>query len=267
MEAQEIIASYLADLRKQSRTDNTIKARRRTLRVLAEELPYGLAATAEELETWLWREGISTSSRETYYSAMASFYDWAVETELMDYNPTSAIKRPKGPTRRLPRPVTDEQLRDILSRATEPYLTWTKLAAYAGTRCIEIARMDRGDITAKTTTVWRGKGDKPRVVGTHPVVWDAVKDLPPGPITDRDPQQISIGAWQYYRTLGHEVSLHKFRHWFGTTLQKLYKDLRVTQEAMGHADPRTTAGYALVAAEQVGEAIAMLPSFGSADAA
>jgi integrase/recombinase XerC len=249
MTSMDLIESYLTHLRKETRTPNTIKAYRRTLTVLDRELPCGLdVATGEELESWLWRDG--THPRETYYSELASFYRWAYDTELIDYDPSAVITRPKGPSRRLPKPASDAQVGDVLARAAEPYRLWVVLAVYAGLRCIEVSRLLREDITERTITVRQGKGDKPRVVGTHPVVWDAVRDLPPGPITDRTAQQISIGVFTHMRRLGHPLSMHRFRHWFGTSIQRLYKDLRVTQEAMGHADPRTTAGYALVAAER-----------------
>lgn len=259
--ATDLIDGYLAYLRSASASDNTIKARRRTLGVLDRDLPYGLEEVApEDLVAWLWREGLSAGSRDTYYGCMAGFYRWAVDTGHFDFDPTAQIPRPKVP-QRLPRPVTDEQLRDVLTRAADPYRLWALLAAYAGLRCVEISRLHREDVTERTLTIRRGKGDKPRVVPTHPAVWAEVSGLPAGPITELDAHQVSIYFVLYVtRNLKITgVSLHPLRHWFGTMVQRLHKDLRVTQELMGHASPATTAGYALVSADDSRAAVSLLP--------
>lgn len=259
--ATDLIEGYLSYLRSTSASDNTIKARRRTLTVLDRELPYGLdEVSPEDLVAWLWRDGLSAGSRDTYYGCMAGFYRWAHEAGHFDFDPTGQIPRPKVP-RRLPRPCTDEQLRDLITRAAEPYRLWALLAAYAGLRCIEISRLHREDVTERAITIRRGKGDKPRVVPTHPAIWAEVSGLPAGPITELDAHQVSIYFVLYVtRNLGMKISLHPLRHWFGTMIQRLHKDLRVTQELMGHANPATTAGYALVSADDSRAAVSLLPA-------
>lgn len=262
--ATDLIDGYAAHLRSESRSQRTIGDRRRILTVLDTDLPLGLdLACAEELKEWLWRDGLTLSSRETYYGAIAGFYRWAYSADILDFNPAELLTRPRPP-KRLPRPVTDEQLADVLGRACEPYQLWVLLAAYAGLRCVDIARLRREHITQERLMVWRSKGDKPRSVPTHQSVWDAVNRMPQGPITDHDERHISIRAAVYFSRSLHlpGVTLHRFRHWFGTTVQKLYRDLRVTQELMGHADPASTAGYALVVDQQKTAAIGLLPSFG-----
>lgn len=262
--ATDLIEGYLAYLRSISASDDTIKARRRTLTVLDRELPYGLEEVApEDLIAWLWRDGLSAGSRDTYYGCMAGFYRWAVSVDHFDFDPTAEIPRPKVP-RRLPRPVSDEQLVEVITRAGEPYRLWALLAAYAGLRCVEISRLHREDITERTITVRRGKGDKPRVVPTHPDIWSEVSELPAGPITDLDAHQVSIYfVLHVTRVLKIKgVSLHPMRHWFGTMVQRLHRDLRVTQELLGHANPATTAGYALVSADDSRAAVSLLPSVG-----
>lgn len=259
----DLISDYLAYLRSESCSDRTIGDRKRILTVMHRDLPCGLyQACTEELKTWLWRDGISMSTRETYYGAFNSFFSWALAEGIIDYDPAAAIKRPKPP-QRLPNPVTDQQLAEALDRAGEPVLVWTKLAAYAGLRCMDIEHMTRERINEHTITVVESKGGKARVIGTHPVVWEAVRDLPPGPITDLDARQISMRAWTYFhRNLRMPgVRMHRFRHWFGTMIQRLYRDITVTQKLMGHASPATTAGYVLVAAEQTSAAVSLLPTF------
>lgn len=263
MASLDLIERYLAYLREESCSPNTIDDRRRTLTVLDRELPYGLeAANAEELKGWIWRDGLSPASRQTYHAAIHSFYVWASEAGHLSFDPSASISRPKVPMR-LPRPVSDEVLMLVLANAREPYLTWVKLAAWAGMRCMDIANQLREDITEETIVIRKSKGAKSRVVPTHPMIWEAVCDLPSGPLTEHDAEYISTRTVNYFiSSMGLKgVSLHRFRHWFGTEIQKRYKDLRVTQELLGHASPATTAGYALVAATQTRAAVGLLPSF------
>lgn len=258
--ATDLIDGYLAHLRAESASKRTIDERRKILTKLDEELPFGIEEACEdELKTWLWQDGWSPGTRETYHSAMVGLYRWAFEVEELDFDPSAKIKKPKVP-RRLPRPVTDDELLRLLS-SREPYILWAKLAAYAGLRCVEISRLRREDITRENVRVERGKGDKPRFVPTHPAIWEAVKDLPPGRVTPFDERYISIRSAIYFRRSLKMpgVSLHRCRHWFGTMIQRLYKDLRVTQELMGHADPSATAGYSLVASQDMATAVSMLP--------
>lgn len=263
MPSLDLIDDYLAYLRSESSSERTIRDRKRTLTVMHRDLPYGLyEACTEELLAWLWREGLSMSSRETYYGAFNSFYNWAYNTGVLDFDPASLIKRPKPP-QRLPNPVTDGQLAESLERACEPVQLWVKLAAYAGLRCLDIEHLHRERITQHAITVVQSKGGNARIVPTHPILWEAVQDLPPGPVTDLNARQISMRAWTYFHRTLHMrgVRMHRFRHWFGTMIQRLYKDITVTQRLLGHASPATTAGYVLVAAEQTRAAVDLLPRF------
>lgn len=266
MAAQDLIQGYISWLRKESSSTKTIKDRLRILTTMDKDLPYGLdMANTDELEAWLWREGWSEGTRETYYYAFTGFFRWAVKKEILDFDPSHEITPPRVP-QRLPRPISDEELTQLLARAAAPYQLWVKLAAYGGLRCLDISRLDRERINERTITIIRSKGAKARVVPTHELVWEAVRDLPPGPITEHDADYVAQrSAIHFSRSLGMRgVTLHRCRHWFGTMVQRLYRDLRVTQELMGHADPRTTAGYAMVAGEQTRAAIDVLPRFDAA---
>lgn len=262
--ATDLIDGYLAHLRSKSQSDRTIGARKETLHRLHHQLPYGLdEACTDELMAWLWRDGLKLSTRETYYTTINGFYGWAFTSGVFDFNPAEPIPRPVPP-RRLPRPCTDEALQRIMRLSWEPFLGWSKLAAYGGLRCIEISRLDRAHIREDNILIVCGKGGKPRYVPTHPVVWEHFKDFPPGLIAGHDEHYISVCTAHHFRyRLGiDDVSLHRLRHWFGTKVQRLYKDLRVTQELLGHAHPNSTAGYAEVASESKAEAIGMLPTLG-----
>lgn len=263
--SQDLIDLYAEHLRILSRSSRTIGDRRDILARIDAALPYGLAgASAEELQTWIYRDGWSLQTRATYYGAVRSFFLFAAGRHL-DYDPTADLPRPR-PSRGKPRPVSNEQLARILYDGGEPYRTWALIAAYEGARCIEISRLERDDVT-ETVTYLHGKGGKERVVPTHPDVWTVVRRLPGGPValtTDggrATAQYVSIRAALHFRRQLDMpgVNLHRCRHWYGTHVQRAGKDLRVTQEALGHASPTTTAIYTQVADEDLRAAVHALP--------
>jgi integrase/recombinase XerC len=267
----ELIDHYVEWLRTCGRSSRTIGDRRDILTRIDKELPYGLTqATADELKVWLYRDGWSAATKETYYGAVASFFVWATSPldPRLDYDPMQLLPRPATP-RGLPRPVTDRQLEKILNEAADPYRTWALLACYAGLRCCEIAQLDREDITEEAITIRKGKGGKPGIVPTHPAIWVAVQDLPDGPIAHTDHGDPANARWVSIRTaiyfrrrLGMPgVALHRLRHWYGTTTYKATKDIRLTQELLRHSSPATTAIYTLVGGEERRRAVNSLPTF------
>jgi integrase len=124
-------------------------------------------------------------------------------------------------------------------------------------------------VTAETLIVVRGKGGRPRVHDTHPDVWAAVKDLPRGSLACRPDGQradafyVSATAALHFRRKLHMpgVSMHRLRHWLGVTTQRTYKDIRVTQQMLGHLSLQSTQVYTDATPEQQRAARAMLPRF------
>lgn len=247
----DLIADYLRHLAVLGRAESTRDTYADELCRLDRTLPEGLdVACTEELVDAIHADGRSAAHIAKITAAVAGFFAWAVQAGRLDFDPAAALPRAKVRPRR-PRPVTNEELADILRRAREPMRTWYLLAAGCGLRCVEISRLDRADVTEDAMWI-RGKGDKERIVPTHPAVWAAVKDLPPGPIarnrdgSHADRVQVQERAnYHLQRTLGHKaVSMHRLRHWYGTYVHLAAGgDLRVTQELMGHTSPTTTSVY------------------------
>jgi len=59
--------------------------------------------------------------------------------------------------------------------------------------------------------------------------------------------------------LGESVHLHRFRHWFGTTLVDRGVGIEVVKELMGHARLETTLGYVRSSTARRAAAIGALP--------
>lgn len=268
----ELIDAYLEHMRRASCTEKTLDDREEILLRLNRTLPYGVGQVSrEELSTWLYRDDWSQNTRATYYHALKSFYEWAADPAdpWITDNPMASmepVSRPKG----MARPVTDEELKTILTRAAEPYRTWAIIAAYQGLRCVEISRLDREHVTERNLFIVRGKGDRPRVHDTDPAVWAALKGLPSGAIARvpsgerATPGQVSIRSALYFqRNLKLAgVSMHRLRHWLGTTVQREYRDIRVTQAVLGHVSLSSTQIYTDATDEQQRAARATLPRFG-----
>lgn len=263
-----LIDHYLEYLRQCSRAETTVHRRRKILEQLDAELPHGCERTTEdELRTWLYRDEWSQSTRATYRSCLGSFYGWAAAgpNPWIQFDPTENlphVPHPKG----VARPCTDEELARILAEAREPFRLWALIAAYQGLRCCEIAGLNREHITEQTLLVVRGKGGRPRWHDTDVYVWEAVKDLPAGPIAiwngrRATAQEVSINAACYFRRRMKMpgIALHRMRHWLGVTSQREGKDIRVTQELLGHASLSSTQIYTQATPEQQRAVRSMLP--------
>lgn len=266
MPADDLIGLYKAHLIERECTDATIKTFVRTLKVMDRELPCGLdLATEREIRAWIWREGLKQSSRNSYFSAVRGFFTWAVDhAAVLNFDPTRRIARPKVPPR-IPRVAPDDHVRRAVTEAGDPYMLWAKIAAYEGARCIEIFRMRREHITRQCTTIPRGKGNKPRVVPTHPLVWAAVEQLPAGYIvTTHDHENLMSRDFINHcqRSLGiRGLSLHRLRGWWATNMYGQTKDILAVQKGMGHANPKETAGYIRIEDTELAGLVAGLPTF------
>ena len=265
----ELIEQHLEHLRRAGRTEATLRGRREILMRLDRDLPHGIGvASSEDLAKWLYRDDWGRNTKATYYAALKCFYSWAADPKdpWLNFNPVEGLE-PCTRIRGTARPVTDEELRRIFREAAEPFRTWAIIAAYQGLRAIEISRLDRQHITEQQLIVVRGKGNRPRAHDTHPDVWAAVKDLPPGPIArtkegDRaDEFYVSIQTAQHFRYALKmpKVGRHRLRHWLGVTVQRKYKNTRVTMAMLGHVSLSSTQVYTDATDEEQRAARATLP--------
>jgi integrase len=274
----ELVAGYVRHMKAGGfAPQTTIDDRGKILRRLDRELPMGLdRATTEELEDWLANEDFSPGTRYTYYVAIKGYFGFICDPRApkTDYDPAAGLRRPPTP-KYLPKPATDLEVAHALAQLGEPWRTYVVLAAYAGARAGEVATIKREDITEVRTRI-RGKGSKTRSIGTHPIVWTSVLPFPDGRLArrmnDDDPptsDYISARTASRLRRIGLDLTLHAFRHWFGTTMLRSRDfggagaSLRVVQLNMGHESISTTAGYTAVLDEERDAGIAALPSFGA----
>lgn len=251
----EAIELYERDQRRRGLAQESIKTRTRILRQLARQGHDPWGVTAEVLDDWLDDPAKAMDTRRCYLSGVAGFYRWAIRADLTDTNPVDRIERPKR-KRRLPRPIHIDNMGVALRQADPMMRCWLLLGARAGLRCMEIAGLDRDDVLdhLDEPMLWvRGKGGKERTVPVHPEILRALHayGMPAhGPLFPADcggrrtPQSVSKRINKHLRRLGLHETAHQFRHRFGTDVYHVSRDIRLTQELLGHTSPETTAGYA-----------------------
>jgi integrase/recombinase XerC len=266
----DMIDAHIAWMRAGNYADTTIGYADKLLRRLHRELPYGLH-NADETDLVKWLSADPTWSGWTpsnYHKTIVRFYRWSVRPSdpWLSFDPSAGLIRPRPP-KRVPNPAPKTLQERAVTEPTMPWLLHCRLAAYAGMRPYEIATIRRENISREWIHI-RGKGNKERVVPTHPAIWGLVEPLPDGPISAGTAYWVSRETARYLRKHGIDLTLYRLRHWFGTELASKYRNMRVVQELMGHASLNDTQGYAAVTNTQLAEAIACLISGeGAGDAA
>ena len=210
----------------------------------------------EDVEEFLDSRRLSPRTRYAWLSTLETFYDWAIDEDITKANPAARIRRPKM-RRSIPRPISSDDLEHAMGQADPKLRALMALAAWEGLRCGEIANLQRQDILdthePPLLVVSDGKGGHQRILPLNPDVLVALRlhGLParngfvfPSRSGRRAPAyEVSHAINRHLEGLGIEATAHMLRHWFGTSIYAATRDIRVTQELMGHQSPNTTAGY------------------------
>lgn len=213
-----------------------------------------LDATAHDLYLWQLSLGsMAANSVATYIAHIKGFYSWRAKYHGAA-NAGDLLVRPTLP-RRLPRPIEDDSLREAFALAEGGVRVMLFLMAFCGARCGEVAHAERSHLRDRADppkAILYGKGGKERVVpmphGTGLVLdkWAVpsrghiVRGQFGRPLCPNRVSQIVNG---YLHSIGIPDTAHSIRHWYGTNIYRITKDIRLVQEMMGHASPGTTAIY------------------------
>lgn len=264
---REPVAGWVDHLRAGARSDDTIEGYLARLRPLTRAAADPWKVTTEQLEEWLSNPDWAPATKRGARVALRSFYRWAVRARHVQESPARDLG-PVSIPRALPRPAPRDALRAALAAADDQTRLMVMLAAYAGLRRGEIARLHTSQVT-DTHLMVVGKGGHHRVVplhttgdlkaelavelerrrrGTHGTGWNGPfvtahgylfpSLLHPGPVT---PQHVGR---RVSAVLPEGWTAHTLRHRFATDAYAAERDLLAVQQLLGHARPETTAGYA-----------------------
>ena len=223
---------------------------------------------ADDYETALRESGLAKSTRGRRLAAASSWYTYLVRADVADRNPFEGMERPSvsaddSPTRGL----TPAQLGRLLAYArdhesTRTYALLVTLATTAGrigsVLALTVGKLghDEGHRVADLVV----KGDKTKRVVLVPLAVDAIeRHLGPGrhraseylfatstgrpmdePAALRTLRRVAKAAGVPHHDA---ISPHSLRHSYATALFDKGVPLADIQDAMGHADPRTTRRY------------------------
>jgi site-specific recombinase XerD len=269
-------AGFRRDQIRRGLAARSIEERERVLNSFASWLGRPInEATTDDVNEWLDSRALTPRSRTNYLSALHCFYTWCVDEEHVSTDPTTRIRRPNLP-RCVPRPINDDDLLYAISAAPPRMRAFLCLAAFNGFRCKEIASLRREDVMDRARTpllrVSSGKGGHQAILPLNPAVVEALRlyGMPAKGFvftktdgTPLRPSSVSKVGNAYLHELGITATMHQLRHWFGTAVWALTKDMRVTQEMMRHSHPGTTAGYAAFDPELAAQAVTHVHELGA----
>ena len=276
------VAAHLEYLRQRGRTASSIYGRRRALVRLAAWLEArenpaadehgGCSRPGSRNSTWLlqatpadlaaWRASLTVGDDAVvaYVSHVQGFYSGAVKAGLLGASPAAGLPVPRL-GRRLPRPISEDDLMAALAAAPRRIRLMIVLAGWCGLRAKELALLRRENvletvrppilIVAANAT----KGRNERIIPLSSFVLEEIRtaylptsgyvfrrmDGRPGP---NEPWRVSQLVNRHLHRHGISATLHQLRHRLGTQLYQATRDLRAVQSTLGHANPGTTAGYA-----------------------
>ncbi|MGX6606521.1 tyrosine-type recombinase/integrase [Micromonosporaceae bacterium Da 78-11] len=199
-------------------------------------------------------------------SGLSSWYDFLVKLRAVEHNPVNGADRPyvsrdHSATVGLS-PEEVDALLGAAERAGTRHRAVLTLLADLGLRVGELVGLDLGDVgweRGHRTVRFVGKGGRPRRRALTPGAAAALDEYlrlrgdGDGPLflTSTGGRIDRHGVFRLVRRLAQEAGIagadrlspHSLRHAFATTARAEGVPLEDVQDAMGHADPRTTRRY------------------------
>ncbi|MEA2188305.1 MAG: integrase/recombinase XerD [Solirubrobacteraceae bacterium] len=196
-------------------------------------------------------------------SCLSSFYGYGVEVAVLEENPVANVKRPRVASDSMTVGLARDELEALL-RAAEAdgprSAALITLLAYNGLRVDEALSRDvehlghqQGHRVLRISRKGGRDALEPLSVPVERALDAYLGDRASGAlfVDDRGRRMYEAQAWRLVRRLARRAGLnaagqlspHSLRHTFATSLDDAGVPLQDIQDAMGHADPRTTRRY------------------------
>lgn len=260
------LADWLRYLKVDGKADRTLYTyHRETARLLraCPDKPLGEITAADINEVLL---DVPDRSRYITRSVFNQFFEWAVMDERLERSPMGRVPRMRPPRRR-PRDIFSEEEIALLEGLPSPDGELFAIMFGTGIRRGEARhlRRDHIDLNRARLIVYRGKGDKDRIVPMPASVLAAVADLDLTERLGRDDylwystrgqgryrwRRSPIGDSTFDRWYRKNIERagvrmlnpHQTRHSYGHRMREQGFDLEERQVLMGHESVTTTQRY------------------------
>jgi integrase len=269
---------HLRQLKSAGQLPNSLRAREGALLRLSRALdpPQSnprilIEATSADLANWQADiSHLSLATIDKYVMHTSAFYSWLVRPmRVLKESPAEDLMRPNV-KRLLPRPISEDDLAYALDACTDQLVfVWMILGAYAGLRAVDISALHCDDILLNGSVPFlrvRGKGghEKLVAVGIKVVEVLAAYSIGRGPMFVNGQgkrlaaRTIDERINAYLKRVGVPCTFHQFRHYYGTAVYEITKDIIYTQKQMRHASVSSTQIYTLVSQDRNSEALKTL---------
>lgn len=215
----------------------------------------------DDLYEWMAGKPWARETRRSRKVTLRGFYQWAVETDRTDVNPTDRVPKVRA-GEPVARPATEDEYQAALLRADDRGEIALRLSAELGLRRAEVARVHSADLEDRgeqgTWLTVHGKGAKVRRVPVPDSLALTLRTrgegyVFPGQIVERQAHASQTGhiSARYLgkviaQLLPPGVTMHALRHRFATRAYNVNRDVFAVQQLLGHASAATTQRYVQV---------------------
>lgn len=232
-------------------------------------------------------EPYDANSKKTVTSCFRSFFKWCHKEKYINENPAQYLSTPRT-TKKIPKTITSADVAKMFDEAKQSkfasrdYLLLC-IMFMAGLRVSEVEKLKVNHINMDSKSVFvQGKGAKERkiymnqetvnaylaylperdtYVKEHGIVDDSLffSQKNQQALTKRGIQHIVTSLAKkagIFTEMGHQISPHKLRHTFATTLYNTGKvDVLTLGKILGHSNPNSTKIYTQVGDDLVKSAM------------